>query len=86
VCLLIASLVGFRGMVPVEIVNVCGSLTWQALGTRSGGDRAGLRSGPEDQRSHGLQSTSSSGLWGRAWCAALAILLVYHGMEKPSTS
>jgi hypothetical protein len=25
------------------------------------------------------------GLWGRAWCAALAILLVYSGVEKPCT-
>jgi hypothetical protein len=45
---------------------------------------AGLRSGPEDQRSHSLWSSGSMGLWGEAWQAVLAVLLVNHGVEKPS--
>jgi hypothetical protein len=45
-----------------------------------------LRSGPQDQRSHGLWSSRSSSLWGRAGHAALAVLSVNHGMEKPSTN
>jgi hypothetical protein len=32
VCLWITGLAGLRGMVPVEIVNACGLLAWQALG------------------------------------------------------
>jgi hypothetical protein len=42
--------------------------------------------GPEDQRSHEIRSSGSAGLWGRAWCAALAVLLVYGGIEKTSTA
>jgi hypothetical protein len=34
-----------EGCSPVEIVNACGSLAWQALRAQSGGDCAGLRSG-----------------------------------------
>jgi hypothetical protein len=41
----------------------------------------GWRAGLEDQRSHGLQSRGSMGLWGMAWHAAPAILLVYRDME-----
>jgi hypothetical protein len=46
----------------------------------------GLGAGPENQRSDGMQSSGSAGLWGRAWCAVLAILLVYRGLESPFTS
>jgi hypothetical protein len=42
---------------------------------------AGLRSGPEDWKSHCLWSSGSM-----AWCAAPAILFINHGVEKPSMS
>jgi hypothetical protein len=38
VCLWITGLAGLRGMVPVEIVNACGLLAWQALGAWPGRD------------------------------------------------
>jgi hypothetical protein len=63
---------------PVEIVQVWGVRVWGIMAL------AGLRSGSKDLRSHALQSNGSVGLWGRAWCAAPAILLVYCGLEKPS--
>jgi hypothetical protein len=88
-----------EGHNPAKIINVCGSPVWLALRALSSGDHAGLRvgslgvyslgglrSGPKDQRSHGLQSSCSMGLCGRAWHALLAILLVYGGVEKPSMS
>jgi hypothetical protein len=80
-------------------MNACGLLAWQALGAQSGGDHMGLRGGslgecrpggakegPKDQTSHGLWSSDSAGLWGGAWHAGPAILLVYCGVEKPSRS
>jgi hypothetical protein len=42
--------------------------------------------GLEERQSHGLQSSSSAGLCGGAWRAALAVLLINHGTEKPSIS
>jgi hypothetical protein len=81
------------------MVSVCGSLAWQALGARSGGDHAGLRGGSLGERSHGGAEERAqgleipqpvkqqlAGLWGGAWHAVPAILLVYHPVEKPSTS
>jgi hypothetical protein len=47
---------------------------------------AGLRSRLEDQRSHCLWSSWSSGLWAGAWRAALAVLLLNHDVEKTSMS
>jgi hypothetical protein len=55
-----------EGHSPVAIVNVCGFLAWQALGAWSGRDCAaleGLRSRSKFRRSHGLQSSGSSGLF-----------------------
>jgi hypothetical protein len=49
---------------------------WQGKGARL----------KEDQRSYGIWSSGSTSLWGRAFCAALAILLVYGGMERSSMS
>jgi hypothetical protein len=46
----------------------------------------GKGAGLEDWRYHGVQSSSSVGLWGVAWRAALGILLVYGGVERPSMS
>jgi hypothetical protein len=37
-------------------------------------------------RLHGVWSSCSLGLWGGAWCATPAILLVYDGVERPPTS
>jgi hypothetical protein len=42
--------------------------------------------GPEELRSHDLWRSVSVGLLGKAWHAMPAVLLVNHGMEKPSTS
>jgi hypothetical protein len=90
-------LAGLRGAAGrVEIIWACAHLrgmVWQRSygsdGWEFGGDRAALarlRSRPEDRRSHGLWSSSSVSLWGRAWCAVPAVLLVTHGVEKPSMS
>jgi hypothetical protein len=68
-------------------------VVWQRLcrseGWEFGGDPvalAELKSRPENWKSHGLWNSGSVGLWGRAWCAALTVLLANHGMEMPSTS
>jgi hypothetical protein len=76
--------------------GVCKCLRIPGLKGSSHGDPVGLRggslgchspggkgAGPEDLRSHGLWSSSYAGLWGRAWCVAPAILLVYSGAERP---
>jgi hypothetical protein len=79
-----------------EIVNVCGSLALRLIPQRSCGSEEwefrvaqpwwGRRAGPEDRRSHGVWSSSYMGLWGRAWRAAPAILLVYGGVQRPPRS
>jgi hypothetical protein len=73
----VAGLAHLRGLV---LQRSCGSEGWEF-----GGALAGLRSRPKDWRSHSLWSRGSAGLWGGAWHAALAVLLV-NRMEKTSTS
>jgi hypothetical protein len=51
---------------------MCGSLAWQALGEQACGVDIVQACG------------SSVGLWGGAWRAPPAVILVYCGMERPS--
>jgi hypothetical protein len=88
-----------EGQGPAEIVHACVLPACQALVARSGGDCVSVRGGslggcglggaeeraqgseiplPADQHLHGHM--------GRAWHAAPAVLLVNHGVEKPSIS
>jgi hypothetical protein len=85
-CLWIAGLTGLKGTIQRRL---CGSEGLVFGGAPVGlwsAALVGLRSGPEDWRSHGPWSRGSGGLRDGAWHAALAVLLVNHGVEKPSTS
>jgi hypothetical protein len=70
---------------PSELVpwRSCGSEGWE-FGVAQ--PWQGKGAGPEDQRSHVMQRSGSGGLWGGAWHAAPAIVLVYGRVERPSMS
>jgi hypothetical protein len=51
-----------EGCSPAKIVNVCGLPAWQALGSRSGRDHAGLRVGSLGELSLGGAEVQTQGL------------------------